>query len=110
MLFDFFHRTHGFDSVGHEFDEIGNYVDWWQNDTKKTFKNKFKCLIKEYNAFVDTVSDLNSNGTATLNENIADNGNHLHELYEIISTYPNYLASITQKSMKFPRTLLTFSL
>lgn len=31
-------------------------------------------MIKEYDAFIDDVSDLNANGTATLNENIADNG------------------------------------
>lgn len=31
-------------------------------------------MISEYDNFTDTPSDLNSNGTQTLSENIADNG------------------------------------
>lgn len=80
FISNYSYRTHGFDTTGHQFDEIGNFVDWWQNDTKATFKNSFKCLIKEYNEFIDSKSDLNSNGTSTLGENIADNG----KLYNLI--------------------------
>lgn len=67
-------RTHGFDSIGHQFDADGNLIDWWHNETKKTFKNRFKCMISEYSNLTDAPSDLNGNGTQTLSENIADNG------------------------------------
>jgi predicted metalloendopeptidase len=66
--------THGFDSLGSQFDANGNYLNWWNNETKKTYFDKLQCMIKQYNKFVDTASELNANGTKTLNENTADNG------------------------------------
>lgn len=79
-----FFRTHGFDAIGHQFDADGNLIDWWHNETKKTFKNKFKCMISEYDNFTDAPSDLNSNGTQTLNENIADNGDTINLVKNVI--------------------------
>lgn len=73
-------RTHGFDSSGSQYDADGNFVDWWQNKTKQLYKDRFKCMISEYNNFTDTPSDLNANGTQTLNENIADNGKEKYNL------------------------------
>lgn len=52
----------------------GNMNDWWDSSTKKLFFKKFDCMIKEYDNFTDPLSNLSSNGTSTLNENIADNG------------------------------------
>lgn len=66
--------THGFDSIGYDFDAEGNLKNWWKNETKAIFKEKFQCLIDQYDNFTDKLTGLNGNGTRTLSENIADNG------------------------------------
>lgn len=66
--------THGFDSTGYLFDAHGNFMNWWTNETKKMFEDKFACFVNQYGNFTDSLSGLNVNGTNTLNENIADNG------------------------------------
>lgn len=40
--------THGFDDVGRQFDEDGNNINWWDDETNKRFKNKAKCMIDHY--------------------------------------------------------------
>jgi putative endopeptidase len=66
--------THGYDSIGHRFDADGKWMNWWTNKTKKAFEGKFECLINQYNNFTDPLSGVQLNGTKTLNENVADNG------------------------------------
>lgn len=66
--------THGFDNNGHQFDERGEWVDWWENSTEKTFNKKCECLKDQYNNFTEPITGLNLNGSMTLMENIADGG------------------------------------
>lgn len=78
--------THGFDSIGYELDGEGNHKNWWKNETKQIFKEKFQCLINQYNNFSDPISGLNLNGTETLSENIADNGKLRQEYFNCLTT------------------------
>ena len=43
--------THGFDNMGSQFDKYGNYQNWWSNDTKTQFVDKYQCFIEQYSNF-----------------------------------------------------------
>jgi neprilysin len=64
----------GFDDQGRQFDSDGNLVDWWEQDTKKAYLEKARCIIEQYGNFTEPNVGLNLNGINTQGENIADNG------------------------------------
>jgi neprilysin len=64
----------GFDDQGRQFDSDGNLVDWWEEDTKKAYLEKARCIIEQYGNFTEPKVKLNLNGINTQGENIADNG------------------------------------
>eukprot|EP00092_Neocalanus_flemingeri_P065816 GFUD01080095.1.p1 GENE.GFUD01080095.1~~GFUD01080095.1.p1 ORF type:complete len:831 (-),score=230.51 GFUD01080095.1:109-2601(-) len=64
--------SHAFDDQGRQYDADGNMRNWWKNDTLEAYKEKIKCVEKEYGNF--TVNGEHINGLQTLGENIADNG------------------------------------
>jgi len=71
--------THGFDDQGAQFDAKGNMKMWWTKKSYNAFKNKTKCMMKQYhNIKVPDIQKLapklKINGKLTLGENIADNG------------------------------------
>ncbi|XP_014677422.1 PREDICTED: endothelin-converting enzyme 1-like [Priapulus caudatus] len=68
--------THGFDSMGSQFDQNGNMKDWWEKSTKEKFKTKSKCMKEQYDQYNMTLEDhvYQLDGKLTLAENIADNG------------------------------------
>ncbi|KAL7013332.1 hypothetical protein ACKWTF_015336 [Chironomus riparius] len=66
--------THQFDDQGRQFDLDGNLVDWWQEDTKKAYLEKARCIIEQYGNYTEPNVKLNLNGINTQGENIADNG------------------------------------
>lgn len=70
--------THGFDNIGYQYDADGNLKNWWTNETRKKFEAKFQCFIEQYGNFTDRVSGLKSNGSKTLMENLADNGEEFY--------------------------------
>lgn len=51
--------THGFDSVGRQFDKNGNRILWWTNETINNFNQQKKCIIDQYNNY--TVKQVNLN-------------------------------------------------
>lgn len=48
--------------------------NWWENETKKAFREKAQCLIDQYGNFTEALTKLKLSGVATQGENIADNG------------------------------------
>ncbi|KAL1917923.1 uncharacterized protein VTP21DRAFT_3757 [Calcarisporiella thermophila] len=69
--------THGYDNYGRLFDGAGHYYNWWSNEAVAAYNERAKCFIDQYNEY--PIGTLNNrvykiNGTATLGENIADNG------------------------------------
>ncbi|OQR77490.1 neprilysin-like [Tropilaelaps mercedesae] len=40
--------SHGFDTIGSNFDEEGNYIGWWTGKTKKKFNERNSCFVKQY--------------------------------------------------------------
>lgn len=66
--------THGFDSVGRQYDDFGSAYVWWSTETNAKFQERAECFVDQYSSF--TVPELNKtvNGQLTLRENIADNG------------------------------------
>jgi predicted metalloendopeptidase len=66
--------THGFDSLGRQYDAFGSAYIWWSNETNAKFQERAQCFVDQYSRF--TVTELNKtvNGQMTLRENIADNG------------------------------------
>jgi neprilysin len=66
--------THGFDDQGRQFDSDGNLVEWWEQDTKKAYLEKARCIIEQYGNFTEPTVGLKLNGINTQGENIADNG------------------------------------
>ncbi len=73
--------THGFDNMGSQFDQFGNYINWWSNQTKEEFVQRQQCFIQQYGNFSFEVlqsvagyqGPTSVNGQATLGENIAGN-------------------------------------
>ena len=61
--------THAFDSTGSQFDENGNYKDWWSTGDKSVFKKKVNAMIAFYKKIhltkTLTVDGDNVNGEAT---------------------------------------------
>ena len=65
--------SHAFDDQGRQYDGEGNMRNWWRNDTLLAYKDRIKCIEKEYSNLT-TESGTHINGLQTLGENIADNG------------------------------------
>lgn len=68
--------SHAFDSTGRNYDQNGNYTDWWDESTIKAFKKKTDCFVEQYHNYSIPTKDgpLPINGKLTLGENIADAG------------------------------------
>lgn len=65
--------THGFDDQGRLFDKDGNLNNWWTEEDAASFKAKADKLVAQFDA-VQIQEGLYANGSATLGENIADQG------------------------------------
>lgn len=50
--------THGFGSLGRQFDADGNYGDWWDKETEEKFAAKSECFIYQYGNYSDAESGL----------------------------------------------------
>lgn len=68
--------SHAFDSTGSNYDQNGNYTDWWDAATLKAFKQKTDCFVAQYDNYSIPTKDgpIPVNGRLTLGENIADAG------------------------------------
>ncbi|KAF8361762.1 nep-1 [Pristionchus pacificus] len=78
--------THGFDDLGNQFDASGNLHEWWQQQTRKEFEKRAKCIIDQYGNETIPEIDMNLNGKLTQGENIADNGG-IKAAYRAYSSY-----------------------
>lgn len=65
---------HAFDPTGIKFDDNGTYDKWMSNETKARMQENYNCLIYQYGNLTDPLTGLNGNGSLTLAENFADNG------------------------------------
>lgn len=65
--------THGFDDEGSQFDEVGNFSQWWKPSTRKAFDERTACVVRQYSGYA-VGKDLHLDGKLTLGENIADIG------------------------------------
>ncbi|XP_026683285.1 neprilysin-2-like [Diaphorina citri] len=81
--------THGFDDQGRQFDKNGNLVDWWQEDTKRSYIEKARCIIEQYGNYSVPEVNLTLNGVNNQGENIADNGG----MKEAYNAYVNWAAT-----------------
>ena len=61
--------SHGFDSYGRKFNEIGDFENWWTNFTEQGYDERSSCFLEQFSdksRFEELDSEL------TLAENIAD--------------------------------------
>ena len=65
--------THGFEDQGRLFDKDGNLNNWGTEEDAASFKAKADKLVAQFDA-VQIQDGLYANGSATLGENIADQG------------------------------------
>jgi putative endopeptidase len=65
--------THGFDSLGRQFDAQGNVRDWWTPQATAEFKKRNDLLVAQFNQF-QLLPGLKLDGALTLGENTADLG------------------------------------
>jgi putative endopeptidase len=65
--------THGFDSLGRQFDPQGNLRNWWTAGADSRFKQRTDVLIDQYNRY-EILPGLMHNGAMTVTENTADLG------------------------------------
>ncbi|XP_061493081.1 neprilysin [Rhineura floridana] len=67
--------THGFDDNGRNFNENGDLIDWWSQESATNFKKQSECMVYQYGNFTwDLAGGQHLSGINTLGENIADNG------------------------------------
>ncbi|OXB73430.1 UNVERIFIED_CONTAM: hypothetical protein H355_015158 [Colinus virginianus] len=67
--------THGFDDNGRNFNENGDLVDWWTEESARNFKELSQCMVYQYGNYSwDLAGGQQLSGINTLGENIADNG------------------------------------
>ncbi|KGL77597.1 Neprilysin [Tinamus guttatus] len=67
--------THGFDDNGRNFNENGDLIDWWTEESARNFKEQSQCMVYQYGNFSwDLAGGQHLSGINTLGENIADNG------------------------------------
>ncbi|KAG0424122.1 hypothetical protein HPB47_000108 [Ixodes persulcatus] len=59
---------HGFDASGRLYDDIGEFEDWWSNETSSTYREISACFQEQMQALSPR------SGSVTLEENLADNG------------------------------------
>jgi len=64
--------SHAFDNNGAKCDENGNLNNWWSKKDEKSFNNKTKAMIKEFDGIELPFGKVNSK--LIVSENIADNG------------------------------------
>ncbi|MFN7727212.1 MAG: M13 family metallopeptidase [Rubrivivax sp.] len=65
--------THGFDSLGRQYDATGNLRNWWTPDADRRFQQRTGVLIDQYNRY-EILPGLMHNGALTVTENTADLG------------------------------------
>ena len=63
--------THGFDSTGAMFDDIGKKTDWWAPEDKAKFVQRRQMIVERYNE-LEQIPGVKADGEKTKNENIAD--------------------------------------
>ncbi|XP_044288827.1 neprilysin [Varanus komodoensis] len=80
--------THGFDDNGRNFNQNGDLVDWWTQESANNFKKQSQCMVYQYGNFTwELAGGQHLSGVNTLGENIADNGG-LRQAYR---AYLNYI-------------------
>lgn len=62
---------HCFDDEGSRFDGNGIVRDWWTAQTRKSFEERSKIIVEQYDAF-SPLEGVHVNGKQTVGENIAD--------------------------------------
>lgn len=65
--------THGFDSLGRQFDPRGNLRNWWTPAADSQFKQRTDVLVDQYSHY-EILPGLMHNGAMTVTENTADLG------------------------------------
>lgn len=65
--------THAFDDLGSQYDENGDFVNWWTEDDRKAFDERAEKIVSYYNSY-KTPGIMRQDGRQTLGENIADLG------------------------------------
>lgn len=45
--------THGYDNTGRQFDDEGNVVNWWKDETYHKFQTKSECFISQYGNYTN---------------------------------------------------------
>lgn len=74
--------THAFDDLGSQYDENGDYVNWWSDADKKAFNERAEKIVTYYTNY-KTPGIMQQDGQQTLGENIADLGS-MHCLTRIV--------------------------
>ncbi|KAH8277420.1 hypothetical protein KR026_010655 [Drosophila bipectinata] len=85
--------THGFDTMGSNFDSNGNLRNWWSKKSHAVFEERAMCFVDHYDRYFIPEINRHINGKETQDENIADSGglqgafdayrNHMKQLKNI---------------------------
>jgi putative endopeptidase len=65
--------SHSLDDSGSRYDEEGRLAQWWDDGTLARFRDRTRCVARQYGAFTDVQGE-HLNGNLTLGETIADGG------------------------------------
>ncbi|CAN7939367.1 unnamed protein product, partial [Ixodes hexagonus] len=62
--------THGFDTLGSQYDWQGELKSWWTKQVEEKFKTKAHCFINQYSAITDPETKVQACGTYLLTRHI----------------------------------------
>jgi len=77
--------THGFDLQGSQFDQNGNFADWWTAEDHTRFDALNTRVVEQYSA-IEVLPGLNVDGQNTVTENVADVGG-MRVAYDALESY-----------------------
>ncbi|KAH8332424.1 hypothetical protein KR074_003102 [Drosophila pseudoananassae] len=86
--------THGFDTVGSNFDSEGEMRNWWSKKSRAVFEERAMCFVDYYDRYLIPEINRNINGKGTQDENIADSGG----LQGALDAYRNRMKQLKNRS------------
>ncbi|XP_043068347.1 membrane metallo-endopeptidase-like 1 [Drosophila bipectinata] len=86
--------THGFDTMGSNFDSEGEMRNWWSKKSRGVFEERAMCFVDYYDRYLIPEINRNINGKGTQDENIADSGG----LQGALDAYRNQMKQLKNRS------------
>lgn len=90
----------GFDDYGRQFDQSGNLINWWQDDTLNEFNTRAKCFIDEVNEKTENIHEQSNQMIYYSNTQRNNIGENIADVGGIKAAYRAYQQFVQQKGLE----------